>query len=98
VLLVVADAVEVAECGLRRGVRGFCRVVAQIVNDRSGGGESVGVIVEPEPGQLSNAELFAQDARGVVVLKGPVFDAAFDASRTVKKRSFRRFEKLLRAR
>jgi len=88
VLLVVADAIEVSECGLRGGVGGLCGVFADVVDDRACGRKSVSVIVEAKAGEFGNAELLAEDARGVIVLKRPIFNAAFDTARTVEKRGF----------
>ena len=56
------------------------------------------MIVEAEAGEFGDAELFAEDALGVVGMEDPVFDAGFDAACAVEERSFRGFEKLLRAR
>ena len=41
--------------------------------------------------------MFAKDALAVVALESPVFEARLDASGAFEKRSFRGFEKLLRA-
>ncbi len=97
-LLVVADAIKMAECGLRSGVGGFGGVFAKVVNDGAGCRECLRVIVEAEAGEFGDTELFAENARGVVVLKGPVFDAAFDTTSPVEQRSFCGIEELLRAR
>jgi len=85
VLLVVADAIEVSECGLCGGVGGPGCVFAEVVDDCACGRKSVSVIVEAEAGELGDAELLTEDARGVVVLKSPVFNAAFDTARAVEK-------------
>lgn len=84
-LLVIADSIEVAEGGLRGSVGGFCGVFAKIVDDGASGGKCVRVIVEAEAGEFGYTELFAEDARGIVVLEGPIFDAAFDASGAIEK-------------
>ena len=54
----------------------------------------MGVAVETETGEFSDAELFAQDAIGVIALEGPVIDAAFDAAQAVEERVFGGFEEL----
>jgi len=54
----------------------------------------MGVAVEAETTELDDAELFADDAVSVVVLKGPVVDAALDTAGAVEERVFGGFEKL----
>ena len=97
-LFVVADPIEMAESGLCGDVGGFGGVFAEIVNDGACGGESVHVVVEAEAGEFGDAKLFAEDARGVIVLESPIFDAAFDSASAVEERDFRGLEKLLRPR
>src|SRR3984957_8407120 len=53
------------------------------MNDRAGGGKRLVMIVEAEAGQFGDTELFAQDARCVVVLENPIFEAGFDAANAV---------------
>jgi len=38
------------------------------------------VIVEAEAGKFGYAELFAEDALGVIGMEDPIFDAGFDAA------------------
>src|SRR4029077_11295845 len=97
VLLVKADAIEMAE-GFDAGrVVAAGGIFAEIVDNGSGGGEGLGMIVEAETGEFGDAELFAKDALGVIGMEDPVFNAGFNAARAVKERSFSGFEKLLRA-
>src|ERR1700674_667787 len=67
------------------------------MDDGSGGGDGLRVRVEAEAGQLGYAELFAQDALSVIVLKDPVFQARFNDTRAIEQGCFRGLEKLLRA-
>src|SRR6266404_1332713 len=53
--------------------------------------------IEAEAGEFGYAELFAEDAVSVIVLKNPIFEARFHAAGAVEQGSFRGFEKLLRA-
>ena len=41
------------------------------------------MIVKAEAGELGNAELFTENARGVIVLKHPIFEARFDAANAI---------------
>src|SRR6267143_4369224 len=75
-----------------------CGVFAEIVDDGSRGGDGLRVRVEAESGELGDAELFAQDALGVIVLEDPIFEARFDAARASEQGSLGSLEKLLRAR
>ena len=54
------------------------------------------VIVEAEAGEFGDAELFAQDARGVVGLEDPVFEPGFDATNAIGQRVLRGIEERLR--
>ena len=72
-------------------------VFAEIVDDRAGGGERLVMIVEAEAGEFGDAELFAEDAGGVVVLEDPVVEAGFDAAGAVEQGIFCGVEELLRA-
>ena len=72
-------------------------IFAQVVNDGAGGGERLVMVVEAEAGELGDAELFAENARGVVVLEDPVFEARFDAADAFGEGIFRGVEELLRA-
>ena len=56
------------------------------------------MIVEAEAGKFGDAELFAEDAFGVIGVEDPVFDAGFYAAGAVEERGFGGFEELLRAR
>src|SRR5580698_4777824 len=78
------------------GVRAASGVFAQVMNDGAGSGERLRMIVKAKSGQLRDAELFAQNAFGVVALKDPVFEAALDPAGTIEQRSLRGFKKLLR--
>src|SRR5262245_39937207 len=82
----------------RRGVCGLCGVLAEVVDDSSSGRKSLRMVVEAETGEFSDAKLFAKDARSVVRLERPIFDAAFDTAGAIEQRSLRGFEELLRAR
>src|SRR4029077_10802611 len=64
----------------------------------AGGGERLVMIVEAEAGEFGDSELFAKDARGVVVLEDPVFKAGFDAADTIWKGVFCGIEERLRSR
>ena len=55
------------------------------------------MIVEAEAGEFGDAELFAKDARGVVVLEDPVFETGFDAADAVGQGILRGVEECLRA-
>jgi len=55
------------------------------------------MIVQAVAGEFGDAELFAEDARGVVVLEDPVVETGFDAAGAVEQRIFRGVEELLRA-
>jgi len=55
------------------------------------------MVVEAKASQFGDAELLAQDARGVVVLKDPVFEAGFDAANAFGQGVFGGVEELLRA-
>src|SRR5579859_887420 len=88
-----------AGCNLaaRRACR-FCAsrgVFAQVVDDRARCGQRLRMAVQSEAGHLGNAELFAQDALGVVVMKNPVFKPRFYPAVAVEHRGLRGFEKLL---
>src|SRR6266404_6328420 len=111
-LLVVANAIEMAESFERRRavavlpiavlpktwIAPVCRVFAKIVDDGARRGNGLRVRVEAEAGQFGYAELFAQDALGVIELKDPIFETRFDAASAIEQGSFRRLEKLLRTR
>jgi len=56
------------------------------------------MLVEAEAGEFRDAELFLQDALRVVVLKGPVVNAAFHAAVAIEQRSWCGFEELRGAR
>ena len=56
------------------------------------------MVVEAEAGEFGDAELFAENAGGVIVLEDPVFQAGLDAAGAVDERIFRGVEELLRAR
>lgn len=70
------------------------RIFPQVVDYSAGSGESVWVAVESEAGKFGDAELFAENAVGVVVLEGPFVNAAFDAAGAVEKRVFGNFKEL----
>src|SRR5258708_2730627 len=72
-------------------------IFAEVVNDGAGGCDGLRMAIETEACEFGDAELLAQEALGVVVLEGPVFEARLDAAGTFEQRSFRSFEKLLRA-
>ena len=55
------------------------------------------VVVEAEAREFGDAELFAEDTRGVVVLEDPVVETRFDAAGAVEEGIFRSVEELLRA-
>src|SRR5260370_29888743 len=106
-LLVVGNAVEMAEsfeCRRAMAVRPIaliapvCGVFAEIGDDGARRGNGLRVRVEAEAGQFGHAELFAQDALGVIELKDPIFETRFDAAGAIEQGSFRRLEKLLRTR
>src|SRR4029077_2600128 len=106
VLLVVAHAIEMLQrlnarrlsaCGSDGSVSAASCVFPQVVNNCSSGGERLGMVVQTESGKLRDAKLFAQNPFGVVALEDPVFETAFDAACAFEQRSFRGFEKLLRA-
>src|SRR5262245_4346143 len=80
--------------GTVRGSRSFSGVFAQVVHDGAGRGEGMQVVVEAKDGELGDAELFAQDAVGVIVLEGPVVNAAFDAAGAVEEGIFGSFKEL----
>src|SRR5438477_11887466 len=46
------------------------------------------MIVEAEAGEFGDAELFAENARGVVVLKDPVVETRFDTATAVEQGIF----------
>src|SRR5260370_39414248 len=73
-------------------------IFAEVVNDGAGGCDGLRMAIETEACEFRDAELLTQQALGVVVLEGPVFEARLDAAGTVQQRSFRSFEQLLRAR
>src|SRR5713101_7465443 len=52
------------------------------------------MIIEAEAGEFGDSELFLDDALGVIELKGPVVDAAFDAPGAVEERSLCGLKKL----
>src|SRR6266851_121331 len=105
VLLVVADAVEVAQrleaasgVAIRAAGGGFAAargIFAQIVNDGARSGDSLRMAIQAEAGKLRDAELLAQYSLGVIVLESPVFEVRFDAASAVQQRSSRCFEQLL---
>src|SRR5229473_8166791 len=68
------------------------------MDDGAGGGESVRMAIEAEAAEFGDAELFFQNALGVVVLKSPVVDAAFDATSSIEQGNFSGFKELRRAR
>jgi len=96
-LLVVTDAIEMAECLDTGGVVTTSSVFAKIVDDGSGGGKSFRMAVQAKSGEFGNAELFAEDSYGVVALEDPVFEAGFNPACAIEERSFRGFEELVRA-
>ncbi len=105
VLLVVAHAVEMPQGFGAGGINVFIGggravtasgVFAEIVYDGAGRSERLRVIVKAESREFGDAKLFAQDARGIVALKDPIFEAGFHAANTFQERWYCRFEKLLR--
>ena len=80
------------------GVGRFGSVFSQVMNDGAGRGESVEVAIEAEAGEFGHAELLAEDAVRVIVLEGPVVDAAFYSAGAIEKGVLRGFEKLCEAR
>ena len=104
VLFVVTDAVEMSEgfggggrtfVGGLAAVRTIGGVFAEIVHDDAGCCEGLQMIVEAEAGKFGDAELFAEDAFGIVALKNPIFEAGFHAAGAFEERGLRRFEELL---
>src|SRR5690349_22769351 len=105
-MFVVADAIQVAkrfDAGrvtffprFPRAVAARC-VFAQVMNDGAGRGEGLRMIVKAKACQLRHTKLFAKDTLAVVALKGPVFEARFDAAGSFQKRSLCGFKELLRA-
>src|SRR5260370_26636885 len=73
-------------------------IFAEVVNDGAGGCDGLRMAIEAEACEFRDAELLAQQALGVIVLEGPVFQAPFPAAGALEQRSFRGFEQLLRAR
>src|SRR5262245_27854542 len=65
------------------------------MNDRARRRERLRMIVKAESRELCDAELFPQNARRVIKLKGPIFQAGLDAAGALEKRSLGRFEELL---
>jgi len=53
------------------------------------------MIVEAEAGKFGDAELFAQNAFGIIGMEDPIFDAGFDAAHAIEEGGFRGFEELL---
>src|SRR5258708_22085371 len=98
VLLVKADAIQMAK-GFDAGrVIASGGIFAEVVHDGAGGGEGLRMIVEAEAGKFGDAELFAQNAFGIIGMEDPIFVAGFDAAHAVDERHFRSFEELLRPR
>src|SRR5215467_3906624 len=103
VLLVVAHAVKMAEGFPGRSAVAVCRLVwfallggvfAQVVDDGARSGQRMAVAVKAEAGEFDYAKLLAQDAIGVVALKGPFVNTAFHAARAIEQRVFRGFKEL----
>src|SRR5689334_6627628 len=97
----MAQGFDAGRIGLFPGFAGAVttrRVFAQVMNDGACSAEGLRMIVEAEAGEFGHPELFAQDALAVVVLKGPVFQARFDAARAFEQGSLCGFKKLVRPR
>ena len=56
------------------------------------------MVVEAEPREFGNTELFAEDARRVVVLKNPILEPRLNATDAIGKRILGCVEKSLRTR
>src|SRR5258708_2130929 len=75
VLLVKADAIQMAK-GFDAGrVIASGGILAEGGHDGAGGGEGLRMIVEAEAGKFGDAELFAQNAFGIVDMEDPIFVA-----------------------
>jgi hypothetical protein len=68
------------------------------VDDGTGGGQRLMMIVQAEAGKLGDTKLLAQDAGGVVVLKNPIFETRLDAARAFEQGILCGVEELLGAR
>jgi hypothetical protein len=94
VLFVVSDAVEMAKRfdaygvsarGGARGVSASRSVFAEVVHNRASSGKCLGMILDAEAGQFSDAELFAKDSARIAALENPVLKVSLDAAGAFQK-------------